>query len=84
MNIFKVKEPQLISEVVNEFRYKAGPFVVRGDRIGVKKLFARTLAGLRQANPDEQLEAKAEMREALRDILLEPSRRVKRGWFDDL
>ena len=78
------KEPQSISDVVNEFRYKSAPLVAQGDRHGVKKLFSKMLTDLRLSNRDEQLAAKSAMRKALRDVMLEPSRQVKRDWFEDL
>ena len=82
--MFDTKESQSINEVVNEFRYKAEPLVGQGDQLGVKELFSKMLADLRFSNRDEQLAAKDTMRKALRDVMLEPSMQVMRGWFEDL
>lgn len=71
-------------EAVSEFRRKAGPLIAASDLEGLKTLFARVTADARVANKEDQFTSREAMREALREVLLEPSRSVKIGWFDDL
>lgn len=73
-----------IGDAVSEFRRQAAPALRKGDQAFVKQLFRKWTADARANNPEEQIAARAAMRNALREVLLEPSRRVKRGWFDDL
>ena len=73
-----------IGEAVREFRRKAAPLVAVSDVTELRALFARSLAEARVANMEDQFAAKEAMSEALRNVLLEPSRRVKTGWFDDV
>ena len=72
-----------IDEAVAEFRRKAAPLVAVSDVTGIKTLFARSTADALAANQEDQWVAREAMREALHDVLLAPSRRVKKGWFDD-
>jgi hypothetical protein len=73
-----------IDESVADFGRRAAPLMAAGDRAAVRALFARQLADARVANQEEQWTVKEVMREALREVLMAPSRRVKTGWFDDL
>ena len=73
-----------IGEAVYEFRRKAGRPAETGDVAELRALFARYTARARMANKEDQWAVKEDMRETLRDVLLEPSRRVKTGWFDDV
>jgi hypothetical protein len=79
-----MKRKITISQAVSEFRGKAAPLVAVNDLAGLKTLFARFTADARVANKEDHWAAQEAMREALREVLLEPSRRVKTGWFSDL
>ena len=54
------------------------------DREGLKALFARSMAEALAASRENQWAVKETMRDALRDVLLEPSKRVRTGWFEGL
>ena len=69
-------------EVVGEFRRKATRLVAMNDREGLKALFASSMAEAQSASRENQWAAKEAMRQALRDVLLEPSRRARTGWFE--
>lgn len=73
-----------IDEAVSELRWRATPLVAGGNLKALRQEYTRLGADARVHNPEDQHIARSEMRSALMDILLEPSRRVKGGWFDDL
>ena len=73
-----------IGEAAYEFRRKAGRPAAAGDLAALRAFFARYTASARMANKEDQWAVKEDMRETLRDVLLEPSRRVKTCWFDDV
>jgi hypothetical protein len=77
-------QPTTISEAVEEFQRKATPLAAAGNLVALRALFAKSLADAVTANRDDLFEANKQMREALREILLEPSKSVKTGWFDEL
>jgi len=71
-------------DFIAEFGRRARNFVAVGDRKGLKKLFVRlSIASRFRAGEDEQ-EAYEDMAKALRAAFLAPSKKVKRGRFDDL
>jgi hypothetical protein len=73
-----------VDEAVAEFRRKAAPLAAQGDLGGLRALFSRSWAEALATHKEDRWAVKEAMREALRDILVQPSRRVKTGWFDDL
>jgi hypothetical protein len=81
---FGVKDKDTIDEIVKEFRRQAKPLVQDSDLVSLSNLYAKCVATARMENPSRQMQAMEAMRGALREELLEPSSRIKRGWFDDL
>jgi hypothetical protein len=83
-DIFGKKEPPDIGEMIDEFREQGSKVASEGDLHRLKTLFADWSAKTRAADPDRALSTKRAMRKTLRETLLEPSSRVRCGWFDDL
>ena len=73
-----------MDEVSEEFRRKAKPLIVESNLPALRENFARTTADGRVANPESQGAVIGTMREALREALLDSTRNVKRGFFDDI
>ncbi len=73
-----------ISEIVEQFQMQAAPVVVNNDMPGLKKLYSRCCADAQKWNPDQAAEARAAMRDALHQVLREPSARVRRNRFSNL
>ncbi len=77
-------ERNVVDEIVNEFRHQSAPLMKAGDLEGLRFLYSNCVATARLENPKVEKEIIRQVREALRSTLLEPSRRVRRGWFDSL
>lgn len=71
-------------EILLEFTRQAAPLMKASDLEGLRFLYSKCVATARLENPQEEKEIVREVRAALRNTLLEPSRRVRRGWFEDL
>ncbi len=77
-------ERNVVDEIVNEFIHQSAPLMKAGDLEGLRFLYSNCLATARLENPQTEEEIVQKVREALRNTLLEPSRRVRQGWFGDL
>ncbi len=73
-----------IEQAIDEFRKEAAPLVAACEWKQLRQVFARWAADARVSNTENQLEATSAMREALRELLHAPSRRVKQGFFNDV
>lgn len=78
------KESAVFDEGIREFKHQATLLMRVGDLEGLRFLYSNCVATARLENPEKEKEIVQQAREALRNTLLEPSRRVKREWFDDL
>lgn len=77
-------EGAALDEGMREFKHQATLLMRVGDLESLRYLYSNFVASARLDNPNQEMEIAREIREALRDALLEPSRQVRRGWFDNL
>jgi len=73
-----------LDNAVQEFKHQAALIIATGNKTALKELFARWYVALRARQPQGGLEVISAMRGALRDVFLQPTRKIKTGRFDDL
>jgi hypothetical protein len=71
-------------EEIELFKQQAAGFVAISDRAGLRDLYSQWVAYLLARHKDDEVSVMLAMRQALREVLLQPSRHPRHNRFGDL